>query len=68
MLVLYKTTIEKGVEMRGLLRNGRRKCRNIIIYGSANSGKFDVINSLSSFKYAVLGAEEAEVIFMNDLL
>ena len=63
--------------MRDLLTNGRRKGRNIIIYGPANSGKTSILNPIttifdaftnpSSSKYAFVGAEKAEVIFMNDL-
>ena len=60
-----------------LLTNGRGKGRNIIIYGPANSGKTSILNPIttifdaftnpSSSKYAFVGAEKAEVIFMNDL-
>ena len=63
--------------LRDLLTNGRGKGRNIIIYGPANSGKTSILNPIttifdaftnpSSSKYAFVGAEKAEVIFMNDL-
>ena len=62
--------------LRDLLTNGRGKGRNII-YGPTNSGKTTILNPITaifdaftnpfSSKYAFVGAEKAEVIFMNDL-
>ena len=66
-----------AASLRDLLTNGRGKGTYIIIYGPANSGKtsilnpittiFDVFTNPCSSKYAFVGAEKAEVIFMNDL-
>ena len=63
--------------MRDLITNGRGKGRNIILYDPGNSGKTPILNAIttifdsfanpSSSKYAFVGAEKAEVIFMNDL-
>ena len=63
--------------LRDLLTKRRGKGRNIIIYGPTNSGKttilnpitaiFDAFTNPSSSKYAFVGAEKVEVIFMSDL-
>ena len=63
--------------LRDLLTNGRGKGRYIITYGPANSGKTSILNAITtifdvftnpcSSKYAFVGAEKAEVIFMKDL-
>ena len=61
--------------LRDLLTNGRGKGTYIIIYGSANSGKTSILNPITTIfdvftnpsKYAFVGAEKAEVIFVNDL-
>ena len=60
-----------------LLTNGRGNGRNIIIYGPAYSEKttilnpittiFDAFTNPSNSKYAFVGADKAEFIFMNDL-
>lgn len=62
--------------LRDLLINGRGKGRPVMIYGPANSGKTSILNPLNtifdtftnpaSSKYAFVGVEKAEVIFMND--
>ena len=59
-----------------LLKNGRQKYKNILIMGPANCGKTFILSPLqevfSTFanpaqnKYAWLGAEDAEIIFLND--
>jgi hypothetical protein len=59
-----------------LLREGRGKYKNILITGPANCGKSFLINPLSQIyrcfvnpattSYAWLGAEDAEVILLND--
>lgn len=63
--------------VRSLLQQGRGKNRNILIVGPANCGKTFLLNPLtrifkvfvnpSSSKYAFVGVEENEVIFLNDL-
>lgn len=62
--------------MRNLLVNGRGKYRNVLIVGPTNCGKtfllsplqliFETFSNPANDKYAWLGAEEAEVIFLND--
>ena len=62
--------------LRDLLTKGRGKGRNIIIYSPANSGNtfilnpftaiFDAFTNACSSKYAFVGAERTEVIFIND--
>ena len=63
--------------IRSLLEKGRGKHRNIMIYGQANCGKtfllhpltriFDTFINPSSSKYAFVGSESKEIIFLNDL-
>ena len=62
--------------IRNLLISGRRKYRNIIIIGPANCGKTFLLRPLEDIfrtfpnpandKYGWVGAEKAEVIFLND--
>lgn len=62
--------------VRNLLEQGRGKFRNILIRGPANTGKTFILNPLNvvykSFSnpatstFAWVGAEKAEVIFLND--
>lgn len=62
--------------VRELLRNGRGKYRNVMIIGPANCGKTFILNPLNSIfntftnpattSYAWVGAENSEVIFLND--
>ena len=62
--------------MRELLVKGRGKYRNVMIVGPANCAKtfllrplqtlFDTFSNPSNDKYAWLGAETAEMIFLND--
>ena len=59
-----------------LLEKGRGKYRNLLLTGPANSGKTFLLNPLNliykvftnpaSTSFAWLGAEEAEVVFLND--
>ena len=62
--------------IRDLMNNGRGKFRNIMIVGPANCGKTFLLKPLEKIlktfsnpandKYAWLGAENAELIFLND--
>ena len=63
--------------LRELIEKGRGKRRNIIITGPADSGKTFLLNPLSrvftgtlsnpsSTKFGWIGADEAEIIFLND--
>ena len=62
--------------VRKLLVKGRRKYRNILITGPANCGKtflldplnvvFDTFTNPANTSYAWIGAENAEIIFLND--
>ena len=62
--------------MRDLLEKGRGKFRNIMIVGPANCAKtfilapltmiYNTFTNPSNDKYAWIGAEKAEVIFLND--
>ena len=62
--------------IRDLLVKGRGKNRNIMIVGPANCAKtflfkqlqtmFKAFSNPSNDKYAWIGAEDAEVIFLND--
>ena len=68
--------IEFGKAVKDLLVNGRGKYRNIMITGPANCGKtfllsplqdiFDTFCNPAQNKFAWLGAESKEVIFLND--
>ena len=63
--------------IRTLLELGRGKNRNILLVGPANCGKtfllnppteiYDTFLNPSSSKYAFVGAENKELIFLNDL-
>ena len=63
--------------IRSLLEHGRGKNRNIMIFGPANCGKtfllqplskiYDAFVNPSSSKYAFVGVENKEIIFLNDL-
>ena len=65
-----------AVALRELLQNGRGKFRNIMLVGPANCGKTSLLRPLQSLyktfsnpsndKYAWLGVENSEVIFLND--
>ena len=65
-----------AVAMRELLNKGRGKFRNIMIVGPANCGKtflllplqhiFNTFSNPANDKYAWLGAENVELIFLND--
>ena len=65
-----------AADVRNLLTNGRGKFRNLMIVGPANCGKTFLLSPLQHIykcfsnpandKYAWLGAEESEVIFLND--
>jgi len=65
-----------GQAMKTLLLNGRGKYRNILITGPANCGKTFLLSPLSKIfrcfqnpaatSFAWLGAEEAELIVLND--
>ena len=65
-----------AVTMRELLTKGRGKFRNILVVGPANCGKtfllspsqktFNTFSNQANDKYAWLGAEKAEMIFLND--
>ena len=62
--------------VRELLKRGRGKYRNLMIIGPANCGKTFLLNPLSvifncfqnpaTTSFARVGAEKAEVIFLND--
>ena len=63
--------------VRNLLENGRGKNRNILIIGPANCGKTFLLNPLNMIyrtfvnpagsKFAFVGAQDKELIFLNDL-
>ena len=63
--------------IRTLLELGRGKNRNILLVGPANCGKtfllnpfteiYDTFLNPSSSKYAFVGAESKELMFLNDL-
>ena len=65
-----------AVAMRELLTKGWGQIRNILIVGLADCGKtfllsplreiFNTFSDPASDKYAWLGAEKAEIIFLND--
>ena len=65
-----------AASMRDLLQKGRGKHRNIMVIGPKDSAKtflftplqvlFKVFSNPSNDKYAWIGADEAEVIFLND--
>jgi len=65
-----------SMALRALLEKGRGKYRNIMIVGPANCAKtflllplkeiFRTFSNPSNDKYAWIGAENAEVIFLND--
>ena len=65
-----------GSAIKDLLMKGRGKFRNVMLVGCANSGKSFLLNPLCALfktfvnpavdKYAWLGAEEHEVIYLND--
>ena len=76
--VLYSNNVEPvafAIAMRELLTKGRGKFRNILIIGPANCGKtfllsplqqiFHTFSNPANDKYAWLGAENAEIIFLN---
>lgn len=62
--------------IRTLLEKGRGKFRNILITGPTNCGKsfilkpitklFNTLDNLATSSFAWVGAEQAEVIFLND--
>ena len=62
--------------MRNLLQNGRGKYRSIMAVGPANCGKMFMLSALQTLfkgnsnpandKYAWIGADKAECIFLND--
>ncbi|XP_068753262.1 D-inositol 3-phosphate glycosyltransferase-like [Montipora capricornis] len=62
--------------VRNLLVNGRGKYRNILLKGPANCGKTFILNPLNSIfhtfsnpattSFAWVGAQDCEVIFLND--
>ena len=77
--VLARNSIERvdfAEELQNLLQEGRGKYRNVLLKGVANCGKTFLLNPLNTvFKtfsnpatttFAWLGAETAEVIFLND--
>ena len=65
-----------GNEIQELLRKGHGKYRNIILTGLANCGKTFLLNPLNSIyktftnpastSFVWVGAEQAEVVFLND--
>ena len=65
-----------AADMRKLLNEGRGKFRNIIIVGPANCGKTFILKPIEKLyatfsnpandKYAWVGADKAEAIFLND--
>ena len=65
-----------GNAIQELLRKGRGKYRNIMLTGPANCGKTFLLNPLNSIyktftnpastSFAWVGAEQAEVVFLND--
>lgn len=78
--VLRNNKINKYVfaeAVRDLLQNGRGKGRNILITGPTNCGKTFLLSPLtlifksftnpSSVKYAFVGVQECEIMFLNDL-
>ena len=66
-----------AMTMGEVLTKGRGKFRNILVVGRANCGKtfslspsqkiFNTFSNQANDKYAWLGAEKAEIIFLNDL-
>ena len=77
--VLARNSIERvgfAEALQNLLQEGRGKYRNVLLKGVANCGKTFLLNPLNTvFKtfsnpaittFAWLGAETAEVIFLND--
>lgn len=77
--ILRRNQIERthfSTAVRDLLKNGRGKYRNIFLKGGANRGKTFLLNPLTviykafvnpaSTTFAWVGAESAEVIFLND--
>lgn len=77
--VLRHNGVESAVFAKAvltLLQHGRGKYRNIMIIGPANCGKTFLLNPLNSLyntfsnpatgSFAWVGAEEAEVLFLND--
>jgi hypothetical protein len=65
-----------GNAVEELLRKGRGKYRNLMLTGPANCGKTFLLNPLNSIyktftnpastSFAWVGAEQAEVLFLND--
>ena len=77
--ILTRNNIPGGVfqsAVHDLLDKGRGKYRNILVKGSANCGKTFLLNPLNvifntfsnpaSSNFAWVGAESAEIIFLND--
>ena len=70
------TQTEFGAAVRELLDKGRGKYRNIFLKGGANRGKTFLLNPLTviyktfvnpaSTSFAWVGAENTEIIFLND--
>ena len=68
--------VQFATAMRQLLVKGRGKYRNVMIVGPANCAKtfmvrplekiFDTFTNPSNDKYAWLGAEQSQLIFLND--
>jgi len=67
---------EFAKSLRDLLRNGRGKHRNIFIVGPTNCGKTFLLKPLQSLfktfsdpandKYAFVGVQDSQVLFLND--
>ena len=65
-----------AASLRDLLQNGSGKYRSIMIVRRANCGKtfmlshlqalFKIFSNSENDKYALIGADEAECIFLND--
>ena len=79
MLLLEKNQIpfdQFSRSVHQLLEKGRGKYRNVMVIGPANCGKTFILNPLNiifrtftnpaSTSFAWVGAEEAEVLFLND--
>lgn len=77
--ILESNGIEKKAftdAMKDAIENGRGKYRNVMLVGPANCGKTFLLNPLSvvfncfqnpaNTNFAWVGAEEAEIIFLND--
>ena len=72
----YVHPIGFAAAVRNLLINGRGKFRNIMIIGPANCGKtfmlaplqivYNTFSNPANDKYAWIGVEKSEVIFLND--